>query len=66
MKTVSSAYIDGIKEGREVFTQHGYLCPKIEYESFKNLVLSHSGVMKDFFKGQRDFWKNQMKVKGIK
>ncbi len=61
MKTVSTAYIDGIREGREVFSQHRYLCPKIEHESFKNLALSHSGAMKDFYKGQRDFWKNQIK-----
>ena len=61
MKQVSNFYIDGIKEAREVFTQHAYLCPKAEYEAFKRLASCHSGAMKDLFKGQRDFWKNQMK-----
>ena len=54
MKTVSSFYIDGIKEGREIYSQHRYLCPAIEYKTFKELSARHSGAMKDFFKGQRD------------
>ena len=61
MTQYTSAYIDGIKEGRELFTQFGYLDANEEYESCKRLMRTHSGAMKDFFKGQRDFWKNQIK-----
>lgn len=61
MKEVTSAYLDGIKEGRNMYNQHSYLDPAHELESFNILVKSHSGAIKDFYKGQRDFWKNQLK-----
>jgi hypothetical protein len=60
-KILSSYYIEGIKEGRGIHSQHGYLCPQNEYENCKELAKKHAGPMKDFFLGQRDFWKNQIK-----
>lgn len=46
---VTSAYLDGIKEGRDFLKNF----------PSEAAMRIHSGVMKEFYKGQRDFWKNQ-------
>ena len=56
----SQSYIDGIKEGRELYTLFPLADKQKEYNSNKKLMRKHSGAMKDFFKGQRDFWKAQI------
>lgn len=58
---ISESYLLGIKDGRETLNYFPDLCPKTEYEGSARLMASHSGDMKEFFKGQRDFWKNQIK-----
>lgn len=64
---VTGAYLDGIAEGRRFLKansdmtledmQHALRIAKIN-------VTRHSYAMKDCFKGERDFWKNQIKKKG--
>lgn len=67
MTSISDSYILGIKEGRSFLTNNPDLRiedMKQEVETCKRLALSHSQPMKDIFKGQVDFWNNQIK-KGI-
>lgn len=61
MKTYTETYILGIKEGREVLNSFPDICPKQEYEGCKRLLIGASDTMKEFYKGQRDFWHNQIK-----
>lgn len=67
MKKVSQAYILGIEEGRNLLRRY----PQITREEVEReiaaltwLAKNHSGDMKETFKGQRDFWKNQLGKKG--
>lgn len=57
---ITEAYLDGIKEGRQFLEKYPDACPVHEYEICKELARTHSNEMKDMFRGQRDFWKNQM------
>jgi len=63
-KQISSAYIDGIKEGRNLLRANPDMT-RTEMEmrliTLNVLCKNHSYAMKDFFKGERDFWKNQLK-----
>lgn len=61
MKTISQAYILGIKEGRAMLNASPEIDRQAAYDNAKRLALSHSGDMKDLFRGERDFWKNQLK-----
>lgn len=63
-REVSETYIMGIKEGRHIFTKH----PDMSLEEMKEIVQQckllardHSQPLKDVFRGERDFWLNQMK-----
>lgn len=63
----SESYILGIKEGRSFLTHNPDLTVQDmveEIESCKRLMREFSQPMKDVFKGQRDFWINQIKMKG--
>lgn len=61
MKTVSEAYILGIKDARETLKAFPDICAKTEIEGNARLMRQHSDDMKQFFKGARDFWRNQAK-----
>lgn len=61
MKTLSEAYIMGINEGRDTLRHFPDLCPKTEAQGCARLMSSHSYIMRQFFKGQHEFWKNQIK-----
>lgn len=66
MKTVSHYYIEGIKEGRALLAMipdMTLLEMQESYESCKRLALSHSDETKDMFRGERDFWKHQLKMR---
>ena len=61
---IKGAYIDGIKEGRSFLNNNPDLtlaemkrCKKNAHE----LMKKHSHEMKDSFKGERDFWAQQIK-----
>ena len=58
---VSQAYILGIKEGRGFLTRFPDAKPAQEIETLTRLIKTHSGDMKECFKGQLDFWKGQLK-----
>jgi len=64
MQTVSDAYILGIKEGRSTLSNNpDFTLSDMQacFEQCKRLALSHSQPMKDVFKGESDFWLNQIK-----
>lgn len=67
MQQVTDSYILGIKEGRNTLKNHPELSPddiRREIDSCTRLMRSYSQPMKDVFKGQRDFWRNQLKKRG--
>ena len=64
MNIVSQAYLEGISEGRS-FLKSNPDMTVIEMKRARNdcteLMRSHSDVTKEAFKGERDFWSNQIK-----
>jgi len=64
--TYTQAYIIGIKEGRSFLDNNPDLTTTEKRECLdtaKRLMKQYSGCMKDCFKGERDFWKLQIKMK---
>lgn len=65
--TITGAYLDGIAEGRSFLKAN----PDMTVEDMlhaleiaKINVARHSYAMKDYFRGERDFWINQIIKKG--
>ena len=68
-KTVSQAYLDGILEGRD-FMRHcveagdtidrAFMIDHIDTIE-RTMAQGFSGAMRDFMRGQRDFWRNKLK-----
>ncbi len=66
VRQVSSAYLDGITEGRQFLRDNPSISPQDMVELANNArvnMMGHSGLMRDCFKGQHDFWLNQLKAK---
>lgn len=65
MKPVSQAYILGIKEGRALLTATPDLDRADILDIIDNLTSTikrgFSGDVADMLRGERDFWKNQLK-----
>lgn len=60
---VDAAYIDGIREGRAMLRKYG---PEIAAEEIDNLNrtikgFSATSAVGQMLRGERDFWKNQIK-----
>lgn len=62
----TGAYLDGVAEGRRLLKAN----PQITlddmeaYERAAGICMRrHSDAMRDCFKGERDFWRNQIKIK---
>lgn len=69
-KTVTESYLDGIREGRKAFNANckGKSAAEIrewaetEIDNLNRTAKTFSaGPVKDSLKGERDFWKNQIK-----
>lgn len=64
MQLVSDSYIQGIKEGRS-FLQNNPDLTREEMQSCAaqcaRLMRDHVQPLRDMFKGERDFWRNQLK-----
>ncbi len=66
VRQVSSAYLDGITEGRQFLRANPDTNPQDMTKLANNArvnMMQHSGLMRDCFKGQHDFWHNQIKAK---
>lgn len=62
MSEVSAAYLMGIKEGRAFLKAFPDTNPAHEYEACRTMLAQgFSGDMAEFIRGERDFWKNQIK-----
>jgi hypothetical protein len=62
MSTVSETYLMGIREGREFLKRYPDSDPQHEYEACRRTLREgFSGVMAEFMRGERDFWKNRIK-----
>lgn len=67
-QTVSQAYLDGILEGRD-FMRHcveagdtidrAFIADHID--TIERTMRGFSGEMRDFMRGERDFWRNKLK-----
>ena len=62
-QTVSQYYLDGIKEGREVFKREGMQYAKEHLANLSSTIVGFSAAspVGQMLRGERDFWKNQMK-----
>ena len=64
MKTVTSDYINGIREGRETLRRCG---PSVARQELDNLtatvrMFDASNPVGQMLRGERDFWRNQIKI----
>lgn len=65
-QTISQAYALGISEGRALLKENpGFTRADMQrcMENASDCMRTHGGDMREAFKGQRDFWKNQIKKK---
>lgn len=69
VKPITQAYIMGIKEGRSMLQSNpDFTLDDMRQcaENCKRLARDFSGELKDVFRGERDFWKHQIKkAKGL-
>jgi len=65
MKPISQAYIMGIKEGRALLTAEPSFSRSEILDIIDNLTSTlkrgFAGDVADMLRGERDFWKNQLK-----
>lgn len=62
-KTVSTHYLDGIKEGRAILTQYGSDDASARLENLNSTIkgFAASSPVGQLLRGERDFWRNQIK-----
>ena len=60
---VSPFYLEGIKEGRAMFKQYGAAIAQSELSNLNSTIagFSASSPVGQLLRGERDFWKNQVK-----
>lgn len=66
---VSAHYIDGIKEGRAAFKQHGMSIAHQEIDNLNRTIkgFDASSPVGQLLRGERDFWANQIqRTTGVK
>jgi len=63
MKQVSQYYLDGIKEGREIFNQSGTVDALSRLDNLNSTIkgFAASSPVGQMLRGERDFWENQIK-----
>jgi len=66
MKQISEMYIEGIKEGRLMFEKYGIDDAKEILKNLNNTIKGFpaSSPVGQMLRGERDFWKNQLKHHG--
>lgn len=70
MKTVSHAYLLGIREGRELLNSIVGRGETVTLSDARSIVSTLEALLKesfasemaDTFRGERDFWRNQIKI----
>jgi len=66
---LNGAYLDGIAEGRSFLNANPSVkgdktTMQMLMRNAQDCMRTHSGAMKDCFRGERDFWNNQIKKAG--
>ena len=63
MQTVTAEYLEGIKEGRAAFKQHGLSIAHDELANLNSTIkgFAASSPVGQMLRGERDFWRNQLK-----
>lgn len=63
MKTVTQEYLEGIKDGREVFKKEGLTYAQDHINNLKETIkrFDASSPVGQMLRGERDFWVNQIK-----
>jgi hypothetical protein len=63
VKTVSPYYIEGILEGRKAFERHGVSAACDELRNLDSTIkgFDASSPVGQMLRGERDFWRNQIK-----
>lgn len=64
-KPVTTAYLDGIKDGRSFLSAHGPF-DRSEIERLRDNAaqvakMNAGNAVAEFARGERDFWRNQLK-----
>lgn len=65
-QTVSAEYCDGITEGRDTFKREGMAYAKEHLENLTATArtFAASSPVGQFLRGERDFWRHQIKKQG--
>jgi len=68
-KPITAEYMEGIKEGQRLLRDIPDLSIReinSNYRNSQELARTHEGAMKSIFQGERDFWRHQLKKRGVK
>jgi hypothetical protein len=60
----TEAYIMGIKEGRELLKANPDIDIEAVIANIKSTLQGFTGEVAEMLRGERDFWINQLKVRG--
>lgn len=69
MATVTQEYLDGIREGRETLKREGPDNASLHLDNLNRTIASGfaaSNPVGQFLRGERDFWRNQIKINKFK
>lgn len=63
MTAVTEMYLEGIKEGRRMFAAHGASIAQAELNNLNRTIkgFAASSPVGQLLRGERDFWRNQLK-----
>lgn len=63
MQTVTSFYLDGIREGRETFRREGLTDAQAHLANLRETIkgFDASSPVGQMLRGERDFWAHQLK-----
>lgn len=63
MQTVTSSYLDGIREGRETFKREGLTDAQAHLDNLRETIkgFDASSPVGQMLRGELDFWVNQLK-----
>lgn len=66
-QTVTAEYCDGIAEGRVAFREHGITIAADTLDTLNRLCrdFAASSPVGQLYRGERDFWRHQVKKHGV-
>lgn len=66
-RTVTAEYLDGIREGRATFREHGISVAADCLDTLNRLcrMFDAASPVGQSYRGERDFWRNQIRKHGV-